>query len=345
MARVASDGSVLRSEVPLTSWATFGSPRPEEISVVWTGTEWVVVWATHGSRTVSLQRVAVDGSLAGALQSFDAISPSGSATEYYDLGAAYSPTLGVVISFTSGHSGVAGLRAAVFVRVLGDGSAPFPPIQIASGRSDATDAAALPGGTVHVVYKNRESIYHQRVESDGSVIAPPEMVHDSRAATYAGEGYAPRIEEHGGRLVASWTTRAGLGSGRYRYDVWVAGGPPGFLRPTSPVVSMTTSDHRPVFRLADVALRGGVAVVTWQQGLGGGTSAYELWSRRYGVPATGAPSAFEPAEALLSVPSLAEARTDAVWTDDTHTLFAWSDSRWGASEVYTVQATYTVCAP
>lgn len=334
--RLDHAGAPVGAEVALTTFITFAVVG--EVAAVWTGTEWVAAWTqtTAGPhRSVEMQWVASDGSL-GRLASVESVDAVGRSVTYDGFRLDHSDRLGLVMAAYRAGS-AAHDPTEVFFRALGDGSSIRPPASLSTAGGQGVDLAAGPRGTVGVAYVAVDGdLWFQRIETDGAVSSPRQRMVTSGGSWVR----APRITFDGTRYAVAWR-RDIYAAGSYTYELEVAGGPPSFARrAVAPRVGGTSAN--PGYRQLDLDLRGGVAQLVWQRATAGG---YELDGRRFAVGSVGPPTVLEPTTTLISPVAPADQHVGTVWATGTEVVLAWSDTRWGATELYSAGLTYPMCAP
>lgn len=340
-ARLGLDGAPAGAELALTAFTTSTSYDADDVAIAWTGAGWVAVWqerSTSGYR-LGMQAIDTSGTAIGAPTFVPVITPTATGTQYFDIRAAHTSSLGVVIVVTEGFSGLSGVRANVLFRVLGDGASPGSPISLFSSNAGGADISAGPGGTAAVSYATfNGDIYFQRVETDGSVVSAPQLALSRMSGSQ--RGTEPSIDFDGTRFALSWINRDSA-TGTSRQILEITGGPPSFARSTVTTVSLASSSERRLRRPA-VTLRTGTALLVWQRLSG---TASVLDARRYTVPGSGAPTALEPITTVHSLTTVADYPLGVTWTDATRAVGAWSDTRWGATEVYGQELVFATCSP
>jgi hypothetical protein len=331
--RLDASGAPAGGEVALTAFVPNPGGGVKVADIVWTGTDWGVVWFQEarisGSWTTQmvLQRITEDGALGPAVVVPAADEgPDGTMAESFV--ALHTPTAGFALLYRY-YTAFSSLNSLRF-RILGDGSAPAPAVQIVTN-ADIADAVVGPAGTFGVVYTLSSSVYFRRVEADGSIVSAPVLLSSSSARS-------PAIAHDGGDYVFAWTdTFRPDTSSPFERRVMIARGTATAAR-SAAVTSPTSGDTQ--FRHPRLTVQDGVALLTWQTT---GSAGARMDHRRFTVGVAGAPLAIEPLSSVQPLPVIADQRHDIVWTGASTAVLAWADTRWSATEIYDMGLTLSAC--
>jgi len=343
--RLDASGAPAGGEVALTSFTSATGGLVNSAEITWTGTEWGVIWsqsiylAPPAQERLVLQRIAQDGSMIGAPAAADAVDEWGLLLAARSLVLLHTATAGFAVMYT-GSRGPAYYETRLF-RVLGDGTAPSAPVQIAE-HAPTGDAVVGPGDTFGVVFVDGLSgMAFRRVEPDGALVSPPVTVFARSGSAFANA----TLLYDGSQYIFAWREEDFVGSTNYDHRISIARGT-GAAAPSEAAVVRTArrviDDTHPV-RHPRLALRDGTVLLTWQQVTTGGTS-FRIDAQRYAV-ATDAMVALEPVSTVQPLAVTDHQIHDLVWTSATTAVLGWADTRWGDTEIYDLGLTLPACGP
>jgi hypothetical protein len=335
------DGAPSGPRQQVTPWTVRTADAARDPDIVWTGTDWGLVWYEYHSSSSAggrrdllvLERLAPDGTVTTPRQ--EIVLDSSSGYSYTAIRLAYTPMLGFVIGARYGSSPI--------FQVLGDGSAPGGVFRLGSGSwGTDCDIAVGTSGEIGAVYADGGDIGFQRFEPDGSRIRLPVLLHEN-VYPFQSRGSAPALAHDGTRFVAAFA----------RQDIPLPHPPPDsytmFVCYVDDCASPTAISHVEGYSSSDqvVDLRmdatADTGIVGWKWMVG---TRYDIRGARVHLSPSGPPTAAEPVMQYMASPStFRNSNWGLSLVGSSFAVLTWQDDRSGYSDIYDRTLDLGVCAP
>lgn len=321
------EGAPLGMEIALSSLMASGTFALYP-GVAWTGVEWAVVWYERAEAPtlrsdLLFQRLTRIGVPIGAPRSMSLLPGDGTEGPRVDgLRVAHSSTLGVVV--------VGGDLRVNFI-ILGDGSSPSPVMDLGQKSLEQAALAAAPTGEVGVAWAQAGGVNFQLVGADGRLSGPVVEQVDPRTWPnwYA---FAPAVAHTSAGFIVAFYERSSAPTDNHRMSACIVGACDGR---TSLWANTSPPDRQVEF--LRIAVQGEAALLGWQRA---GIGRY-LEALRFGLT-SGFP-VISPRERVNPTDTVNRFPWGLTWSSPGRAVAAWTDSRWGAAELYDIAIESVTC--